>query len=264
MRDIVRRSFVAFSGPLEGVVPWMYADVRGLVTCAIGILIDPMSYALALPWVRRDGSPATPGEIVQDWHRIKGDASMARLGHRAAERVTALRLTTEGVERVVLAKLDEVDAQLAQRWQEYPTWCADAQLAVLSMAWAMGVGFAYPKFDDAVRRQLWAVFNAEGELVGGAAHECGIRSEDDPRTAADESNPGVRPRNLRNRLLLVAAHLVARDDLDPDRLWGWPAPDAPTLPELPGETDGGDSRRDATTDAVVQAATDGVTERAGD
>ena len=70
MRDIVRRSFVAFSGPLEGVIPYMYADVRGLVTTAIGILIDPMSYALALPWVRRDGSPATPGEIVEDWHRV--------------------------------------------------------------------------------------------------------------------------------------------------------------------------------------------------
>lgn len=243
MRDIVRRSFVAFSGPLEGVVPWMYADVRGLVTCAIGILIDPMSYALALPWVRRDGSPATPGEIVQDWHRIKGDASMARLGHRAAERVTALRLTTEGVERVVLAKLDQVDAQLSQRWQEYPTWCADAQLAVLSMAWAMGAGFDFPRFDAAIRRALWLV----------AAQEC---------TISERGNPGVAPRNQRNRLLFGAAHRVQQGGLDPDQIWGWLPPDAPTLPELPvGETD--DSRRDATTDAVVQAATDGVTRRAG-
>lgn len=246
MRDIVRRSFVAFSGPLEGVVPWMYADVRGLVTCAIGILIDPVSYALPLPWVRlTDGRAASASEIIADWQRVKGDASMARLGHRAAEHVTALRLTPEGVERVVLAKLDQVDAQLSQRWQEYPTWCADAQLATLSMAWAMGAGFDFPRWDAAVRRGLWLV----------AAQEC---------TISERGNPGVKPRNQRNRLLFGAAHRVAQGGLDPDQLWGWLPPDAPTLRELPvSEDDGGDSRRDATTDAVVQAAGDAVTGRAG-
>lgn len=244
MRDVVRRNFVAFSAPLEGVVPWMYADVKGLVTTAIGILIDPVSYALALPWVRRDGSPATPAEVVQDWQRIKGDASMARLGHRAAERVTSLRLTPESVESVVLAKLDEVDAQLSQRWQEYPTWCADAQLAVLSMAWAMGAGFQFPRFDAAVRRTLWLV----------AAQECSI---------SERGNPGVAPRNQRNRLLLGAAHRVQQGGLDPDVIWGWLHPDAPTVPELPVvEDDGGAARRDATSEAVVVAATEAVTERA--
>lgn len=245
MRPAVRAAWLAFNAPLEGVVPWMYADVRGLVTTAIGILIDPMSYALALPWVRRDGSAATPGEVVQDWQRIKGDESMARLGHRAAERVTSLRLTPAGVEAVVLRKLDELDAQLAQRWQEYPTWCADAQLAVLSMAWAMGAGFDFPRFDAAVRRALWLV----------AAQEC---------TISERGNPGVAPRNQRNRLLFGAAHRVQQGGLDPDTIWGWLHPDAPTVPELPAiEDDGGDARRDATTGAVVQAATDAVTRRAG-
>lgn len=245
MRPAVRAAFVAFSAPLEGVVPWMYADVRGLVTTAIGILIDPVSYALALPWVRRDGSPATPAEVVADWQRIKGDASMARLGHRAAERVTSLRLTPEGVEAVVLRKLDELDAQLAQRWQEYPTWCSDAQLATLSMAWAMGAGFDFPRWDAAVRRGLWLV----------AAQEC---------TISERGNPGVAPRNQRNRLLFGAAHRVQQGGLDPDTIWGWLHPDAPTLPELPGETDGGDSRRDATSEAVAQAAGDAVMGRASE
>lgn len=243
MRDVVRRYWMAFNAPWEGVIPYMYADVRGLVTCAIGILIDPVSYALPLPWVRlADGRAASASEIIADWQRVKNDASMARLGHRAAERVTSLRLTPEGVERVVLAKLDQVDAQLSQRWQEYPTWCADAQLAVLSMAWAMGAGFDFPRFDAAIRRALWLV----------CAQEC---------TISERGNPGVAPRNARNRLLFGAAHRVQQGGLDPDQLWGWLPPDAPTLPELPGETD--DSRRDATTDAVVQAATDGVTGRAG-
>jgi len=246
MRPVVRRNFVAFSAPLEGVVPYLYADVRGLVTTAIGVLVDPVSYALALPWVRRDGSPATPAEVVADWQRVKGDASMARLGHRAAERVTNLRLTPEGVEQVVLRKLDEVDAQLAQRWQEYPTWCADAQLAVLSMAWAMGAGFDFPRFDAAIRRALWLV----------AAQEC---------TISERGNPGVAPRNQRNRLLFGAAHRVQQGGLDPDQLWGWLAPDAPTLREMPAvEADGGDARRDATSEAVVGAATAEVTGRASE
>lgn len=40
--------------------------------------------------------------------------------------------------------------------------------------------------------------------------------------------------------------------------------EAETLPELPGEDDGGDSRRDATSEAVAQAAGDAVTGRAGE
>lgn len=213
MRDIVRRSFVAYSAPLEGVVSWMYADVKGLVTTAIGNLIDPVSYALPLPWVRRDGTPASSAEVVADWQRVKGDASMARLGHRAAERVTQLRLTPAGVEEVVLRKLDEVDAQLSQRWQEYPTWCADAQLGVLSMAWAMGAAFQFPKFDAAVRRALWLV----------AAQEC---------TISERGNPGVAPRNVLQRRLFGAAHRVQQGGLDPEQLWGWLPPDAPTVTEV--------------------------------
>ena len=101
----VRAGWVAFNAPLEGVVPWMYLDVKGLVTCAIGVLIDPIEMALHLPWRRQDGAPATRAEIEADWCRIKGRQGLARKGHRAAELVAKLRPMTRPLRHQGRARL---------------------------------------------------------------------------------------------------------------------------------------------------------------
>ena len=41
MRPNVRDAFSDFNAPLEGVVEWMYLDVRGLVTVGVGNLLQP-------------------------------------------------------------------------------------------------------------------------------------------------------------------------------------------------------------------------------
>ena len=65
MKQSVRDAFVDFTAALEGVVPWMYLDVKGLVTVAIGNLIDPVAAALSLPFVRKGTTTrATKGEIL--------------------------------------------------------------------------------------------------------------------------------------------------------------------------------------------------------
>lgn len=215
MRPSVRAAWFGFNAPFEGVVPYLYADVRGLVTVGVGNLVDPVQYACQLPFRRPDGTLATRDEIVADFHAVKSDPSMAKLGHRAAAKVTKLRLLEEDIRQLVDRKLTQMDAHLSARWRAYRDWNADAQLAVLSMAWALGPGFHFPIFE---------AFIKAGEFLL-ASEECKI---------SEAGNPGVRPRNLANRTLLRNAAMVHSDLIDPDELY-WPRDlhaEAETDPEL--------------------------------
>lgn len=219
MRPSVRDAFVGFSAPLEGVCSWMYLDVRGLVTTAIGVLIDPISAAVGLPWTRQDGTPASAGEVVSEWNRVKNRQDLRLHGGGAYKAVTSLRLTEDGIQQVVSATLDRMDRQLSARFPEYPDWPADAQLATLSMAWACGAHFRFPRLDTALRARDFL----------SAAVECHI---------TEDGNPGVKPRNLRNTLLFRNASVVSGDHLDHERLW-WPKDiwEHPIAPDLGDEDD---------------------------
>lgn len=225
MRDAVRAAFVEFTAPLEGVVPWLYQDVKGLITVAIGNLVDPIQYALPLPFVHRDdGRPATRDEIAAEWMRVKAAPDLARLGHRAAERIATLRLTDDGIASLVARKLEQNDRHLAARFgsAQWEEWSADSQLCILSLSWACGAGFRFPMFEAAIRAGDWEL----------AEREC---------TISEAGNAGIKPRNAANRLLLRNAAHVAAHGLDPDVLY-WPrdltaAPPSAAPPSTPGPSD---------------------------
>lgn len=202
MRPSVRAAFVRFTAPMEGVCTWMYLDVRGLVTTAIGNLIDTASAALALPWQRPDGTPASHSEIVSEWSKVKGRQDLKLRGGGAYKAITMLRLDDAGVQQVVTTTLDRMDRQLAARFPEYEEWPADAQLATLSMAWAAGPAFRFPKLEAALRIRDFLV----------AAVECHLN---------EEGNPGVKPRNRANVVLYRNASVAVDKRLDHGRLW-WP------------------------------------------
>ncbi len=203
MKASVRTAFVAFTSPLEGVVPWMYQDVKGLITTAIGNLIDPIQYAMQLPWVHEDGSPAGRDEIAAEWMRVKQSPAAAQRGHRFTEGITNLRLMPDGVQLVVSRKMAQMDGHLQVRFVDFEEWPADAQLATLSVAWACGPAFRFPKLEEALRSRD---FDA-------AKEHCTIR---------EDGNPGVHPRNVANRRLYGNAARVVAFKLDPDALV-WPA-----------------------------------------
>jgi GH24 family phage-related lysozyme (muramidase) len=203
MRASVRNAFVGFTSPLEGVLPFLYLDVKGLVTVAIGNLVDPIEAALSLPLMRPDGMPATRGEIADAWRAVKARQDLAQRGGLAFRNVTTLRLTTAGIERVVFAKLDLFDRQLTVRFPGYPEWPADAQLATLSMSWACGAHFRFPSL-------VTALNTLDFER---AAMECSI---------SEKGNPGVKPRNVHNRLMYRNAARALAQGADPDQLF-WPA-----------------------------------------
>jgi hypothetical protein len=244
MRDVVRKAFYEFNSPMEGEVPFFYQDVKGLVSIGVGLLCDPIELAMGLPLIRPDGAPASRAEIVAEWTVIKNlppsakGQTAAQLGHLYARPHTKLRLTPEGLRQSLVGKLSQMDGYLANRFRctehedcrahaelgsvctgyGYNAWGADAQLATLSMAWACGPAFRFPKLEAALRRLDFRT----------AAVECFMPEE--------KTISGLRPRNRANRILFTNA-AIALNTLDPDVLF-WPAdleaqrPETKTQPSI--------------------------------
>jgi hypothetical protein len=183
----------------------MYLDIKGLVTCGVGNLIDTPSEAAKLPWKwDRDGTRASDAEIRTAWHNLKLRQDLARRHVSHARALTGLHLDDADIDALVASKLESNDAFIA-KW--FPGWAdipADAQLAVLSMAWAVGPAFnqKFPKFTNAALSGNWEA----------AREHCTIR---------EEGNPGVVPRNRANRLCFSNAALVLKTGGQPHILH-WP------------------------------------------
>lgn len=238
MRDAVRESFYDFSVPMEGAVPHFYQDVKGLVSIGVGLLCDPMNAtgALGLPLVNADGSTASRAEIAADWLRVKNlppDArgrTAAQLGYRYAQPHTKLHLTEDGLRFTLAKKLAQMEPEIAKGFPDWETWCSDAQMATLSLAWAVGPRFwdpmaggsYFPKLTKALRLRDYET----------ASRECFLPEE--------RMISGLRPRNKANRTLYLNAAAVEQGGLNKDALYfphdlstGEIDHEAETLPELP-------------------------------
>jgi GH24 family phage-related lysozyme (muramidase) len=209
MRPDVLRVWHAFSSPMEGEVNHFYADVKGLITIGVGNLVDPVAAAVHLPMRRQDGTLASRDEIIADWARVKNDPDTARLGHRRAAQLTRLHIDRADLEALVETKLRSNDAILANRFKQWEEWPADAQLATHSMAWACGPYFprSWPLLSAALDAQDWQA----------ASNNCRMD---------EKGNPGLKPRNLVNRMLYRNAAIVVASGFtepphDPATLY-WP------------------------------------------
>jgi len=200
MFPVVQSGFPAFSARFEGRVAYMYLDILGLVTVGVGNLVDPVGAAQALPFRFRNkpgitapGSPATPDQIAQEWQTLKNNSSLATKGYTACEPLTQLELSDDAIDSLILARLTQNESFLKrQPWfLGFDTWPADAQLGLLSMAWAMGPGGpgGFPNFRAACQK---LDFNT-------AAAECKM---------SEAGNPGLIPRNLANFTLFSNAAIV--------------------------------------------------------
>lgn len=220
MRQTVSDVFPTFSTIFEGRVAWMYLDVKGLVTTGVGDLIDPMSEAQQYPWEKPDGSPASDAEIALEWQLVKSRTDLAPHGGGTFGSITKLRLSQATIDEMVRGKLSQMDAYFAKRLPAglWETLCADAQLGCLSMCWAMGPAFQYPRFLADLAEGTFAVYTMveplDGTepvpvLSGGCAYECFI---------PDAKNPGLIPRNKVNQQLFEAAQRVSDQGLDTSAL----------------------------------------------
>jgi GH24 family phage-related lysozyme (muramidase) len=194
MQDSVRAAWCDFNRSLEGWISWMYLDVKGLVTTGMGNLIDPMATALGLPWVDGAGNPAGQNDIAAEWQAVKNNHALAHQGAQAARAVTQLRLSDADIQVLVLDKLDHNERILKANpaFANFDAWPADAQLGLLSMAWAMGPGFGpgFPHFSQAV---------SAGDFATAAA-DCQMNAT---------GNPGLVRRNAANRQAFLYAATAA-------------------------------------------------------
>ena len=217
MRPTVSEVFPMVSTIFEGRCSWMYLDIENLVTTGVGDLIDPMPLAQQLPWMKPDGTPANDAEIALEWTLVKNRTDLAQHGGSAYAVLTKLRLSSAAIDVLVRNRLMQMEAIFTVRFEPgvWDALCADAQLGCLSMCWAMGPKFQFPKFMAAIAEGNFAEYVAgsgeeDDELVEGcAAMECYI---------PDAKNPGLVPRNKFNRQLFEAAQRVSDQGLDPSVL----------------------------------------------
>lgn len=173
MWPTVAQAFPGITAKFEGYVPFMYADIKGLVTTGAGNLIDSPDAALALPWQRPDGSRASSSEVTSAWHAVKNRTDLNSHGGWAYKDVTDLRLSDEAIDQLVSEKLASNDYTIRQQFSNYPYWPADAQLAINLLAWARGPGNfhgSFPRFSQALDEGNYAGAAPESQLnaVGNA------------------------------------------------------------------------------------------------
>ncbi len=190
MQPAVRAAWRPFNEPLEGLTSWMYLDIKGFVTTGMGNLIDPVSLALQLAWFDSTGAQASEATVRAEWHNIKNNLALAHQGAQAARAVATLHLDDAGIDTLVQQMLDK-DEQILRAtpaFADFDQWPADAQLGLLSMAWALGPGFA-PKFPHFAQACAARDFTQ-------AATECAISTV---------GNPGVIRRNAADRQAFIFA-----------------------------------------------------------
>jgi GH24 family phage-related lysozyme (muramidase) len=201
-------AFVKTQSQWEGVESEMYTDILGLVTTAIGYLIDDKSGingygpALIIPWVHKsDGQPATQAEIIQDWQTVK-NAHKASGSYDAPtdRKITQLKISPLVIQDLTASRMADNEKELVKSLPHFADAPADAQMAVHGMAWAMGGAFipkdGFKTFADAFNRGDWAAAKAASNFRGAA-----------PQRKAGQD------------IMFDNAAIVAANKLDPDTLW---------------------------------------------
>lgn len=196
MQQSVRDAFFDFSKQFEGVIHFMYLDVKNLVTTGVGNKIDSIAEAQALPWTVGDTGPAADADtIATEWRLVKSRTDLSSQGGGVFEAITRLRISDDAVADLVSSRLSQNETNLLQtpEFADFANWPADAQLGLLSMAWAAGAAFAQDgRFPD---------FRADCAVVNFS--QAALDSH-----MAEAGNPGLVLRNLADEMLFVFAARV--------------------------------------------------------
>ena len=145
---------------------------------------------------------ASHEDIRAEWQAVKANTSLAKAGALSAGRVTKLGLSVAAREALVERRLAQNETSIMRlAWAaKWVTWPADAQLGIMSMAWAMGAGrfAAFPNFRAAM---------TAGDFAGAAQH-CNM----------SDKGGDISRRNHANVMLFRNAAQVVAKALDPSVL----------------------------------------------
>jgi hypothetical protein len=169
MRQSVGNGFVQITKDHEGLVPWLYLDVKGLVTTGVGNLVErtspsvinsdgsatfatrgvPTDNLFDQPWLNASGNLASHAEIQAAFDAVKARQDLAHLGggNQAFANLTSIRLGPPGVQvnqvtpqiqAFVEHTLTDFEHTLKRGLPNFDELNADAQFALFEHAWAVG------------------------------------------------------------------------------------------------------------------------------
>ncbi len=181
LKQSVKDIFIRFTAQFEGHTLWPYLDVKGLLTIGYGNLIDPYVSPL-LDWRDQNGSPLDDHAVREGLAKVKAMQDKKDMGGGVFRWYTGLRATEASINALCFSTLDNMYYTLLNHYlPDLDAWPADAQLALMSWAWACGGNAMpkWPKFHAACLAKDWATCGTE----------CHISTD---------GNPGVRNRNIAN------------------------------------------------------------------
>jgi len=143
--------------PSEGNISFMYLDTRGYVTVGIGNMLPSGSDAVELPFLNRTTqNKATSAEIAADFDAVSQQTKgMAANYYR---KYTNTDLSDVAINNLFRNRVYEFQQALAVAYPIYDSYPNSAQLALLDMAFNLGVGALkakWPKLNAAIASADW-------------------------------------------------------------------------------------------------------------
>jgi GH24 family phage-related lysozyme (muramidase) len=241
MRSSVLSAFPAFTKKFEGYLPYMYLDILGYVTTGAGNLVDPVSLALALPWQNADGSASSQADIEAAWNAVdaersdpKGQTQTSGLATKYGQAfggVTSIRLTDDAIDALVQSQMATNEQTIVSHVPGWEDLYADAQLGVMSMAWAMGAGFlgSFPAFTQALNKsppdyaaaKANAGFRGSGVATRIAANAIAFQNAHDAQAAGADPETLYYPGTYSGLSTLAKVGLVALPLAAALGAWQW-------------------------------------------
>src|ERR1039458_9146025 len=182
MRPDLRVSAVSATLGFEGRIGWGYRDssASGWFTCGGGHCCFTQADALLLPW-QVNGVPATPQQVIFDYQSVLA----APPGHTAAfyENLTTCRLSATDVAGMCGHDIDVSWTAFLHYYSQADEYPDAAILALADFTFQSGPGWSVLKKNGApvwphlaadVAACRWAVMDATGALIGGAAFHCHV------------------------------------------------------------------------------------------
>ena len=151
----------------EGVVPNLYLDTLGLVTCGVGHMIPNANAMAGIPMVRSDSSEASLADKVTEWYRVK-HLEPARLP-AYYEANTTLRMTPGAITSLQDNDVDGFRQGLRSSLPGFDAFPEPAQEALLDMAFQLGARGLVDKFPHlvaSVKARDWKTCAAECHRAG--------------------------------------------------------------------------------------------------
>lgn len=143
------------SPAFENSIPWMYLDTRGFVTVAAGQLLATAADACALRFQAPDVGLADLDSIIADWKRVK--AMEPEHSPSFYHATTSPTMTAADMQELLRVRVKTFDEELAGWFPDWASFPDPAKLALLDMAFNLGMGglLKYTHLRAAVKLKDW-------------------------------------------------------------------------------------------------------------